>query len=225
MLKPQRKMKKKEIKEDKFVKFTLETKSYIEENSKQVIMLSGGVFGIIILIMLYVYIHNGTINTATTLYGKATIEYQALNYSKAKAFLLDLTDEFSGTDAATQGMFLLGNIYYKEKDIADAKKYFQEFIDNYSDEDILLASGYAGLAACYAEEKDYESAAEFYKKAYEAMPEIPEAADYLYLAGLNYRKNGDFEKAKETFKKISQEFENSARSFDAKEELVLLAKK
>jgi len=225
MLKPQRKMKKKEIKEDKFVKFTLETKSYIEENSKQVMMVAGGVFGIIILIMLYVYIHSGTITTATTLYGKATVEYQAMNYSKAKAFLLDLTDEFEGTDAATQGMFLLGNIYFKEKNIADAKKYFQDFIDSYSDEDILLASGYAGLAACYATEKDYESAADFYQKAYKTMPEIPEAADYLYLAGLNYRKAGNIEKAKEAFQKVSEEFKDSSRSFDAQEELVLLANK
>ncbi len=225
MLKPQRKLKKKEIKEDKFVKFTLETKSYIEENSKQVMMVVGGVFGVIILIMLYVYVHGTTVETATTLFGKATVEYQAMNYNKAKAFLLDLTDEFEGTDAATQGMFLLGNIYYKEKNLDDAKKYFQEFINSYDDKDILMASGYAGLAACYAGEKDYESAAEYYKKAYDTMPEIPEAADYLYLAGLNYRKAGNIEKAKETFQKVSEEFKDSSRSFDAKEELVLLANK
>jgi TolA-binding protein len=225
MLKPQRKMKKKEIKEDKFVKFTLEAKSYVEENAKQVMTIAGGIIALILMIMFYVYVHNGTVTDATTLYGKATLEYQAMNYSKAKGFLEKLVEEYDGTDAADRGKFLLGNIYYKEKNIADAKKYFQDFVDSYSDSDILLASGYAGLASCYAFEKDYGSAAEYYEKAYKAIGKLPEGANFLYLAGLNYRKAGDFENAKEAFRKVSEEYKNSERSFDAKEELILLAKK
>jgi TolA-binding protein len=171
------------------------------------------------------YIHSNTISDATTLFGKATLEYQAMNYSKAKTFLEDLTSEYDGTDAATHGKFFLGNIYFKEKNISEAQNYFQDFIDSYGDSDILLASGYAGLAACYAAEKKYIDAAEYYENAYKAINELPEGANYLYLSGLNYRKAGDLDNAKEAFKKVSEEFKDSARSFDAKEELILLAAK
>ncbi len=225
MLKPQRKMKKKEIKEDKFVQFTLEAKSYVEENSKRVTMLAGGVFAIIVLIMLYVYLHNNTLIEATTLMGKASVEYQAMNYSTAKVFLETLIEDYSGTDAASQGLFLLGNLYFKEKNISEAKKYFQEFIDSYSDTDILLASGYAGIAACLSSEGNFESAAENYMKAYKATPELLESADYLYFTGINYRKAENYDKARDAFRKVNEEFEDSSRSFDAKEELLLIANK
>ena len=225
MLKPQRKMKKKEIKEDKFVKFSLEAKSYVEENSKIVTALTGGVFGIILLIILYVYLHNNTVTEATTLLGKASVEYQAMNYSKAKVFLESLTSDYSGTNASDQGLFLLANLHFQDKNIADSKKYFQQFIDSYSGNDILLSSGYAGLAACLSTDGDFVNAAENYIKARKTTPELPEAANYLYLAGINYSKSGNIDEAKNAFRKVSEEYKDSPRSFDAKEELLLIANK
>jgi len=223
MLKPKRKLTKKEIKEDKFVKTTMQVRAYVEENYRLVTMITLGIFGLFIFIMFIMYSTEKKQIESASLLGQAQTEYQNLNYSKAKAFLTRLTEEYDGTDAADQGTFLLANLYFQEKNIALAKDNYHEFIDSYSGSEILIASGYAGLAACLSQEQDYEQAAVNYLKAQKKAPDFVEAADYLYLAGLNYLESGQKEKAAEMFRKIVEDYENSKKKDDAKARLILLA--
>lgn len=225
MLKPQKKIGKKELKEDKFVKTALQTKTFVEENYSKVLAVTAGVFGLIILIMAYSYIHGKNVESSSVLLGKAQLEYQNLNYSKAKNFLLDLFDEYAGTDAANQGLFLIANIYFQEKNIPEAKRYFEEFLDSYDGSSILLASGYAGYAACLENEQNYAQAAEYYLKAQRKDPLFVEAADYLYLAGKNLIRAGEFDRARAAFESIQEDYKESTRFNDAKAQLILLAHK
>ncbi|MGD9899534.1 MAG: tetratricopeptide repeat protein [Calditrichaceae bacterium] len=225
MLKPRKKLTKKEIKQDKFVKLALEAKSFVDENYKQVVGTTLAVFGLFVIIMIYVYVHNQNVEEATTLLGKAQLEFQALNYDLSKDYLNQLTSDYSGTDAADQGRFLLANIYFEENNITYAKKMYKEFIDSYSKSSILLASGYAGYASCLEREKNYDEAASFYIKAQKKSPEFIEAASYLFLAGKCYTSAGKIDKAKEVFEKITMDYKDYDQSDDAKAELIFLTKK
>jgi len=49
MLKPKKKITKKELKEDKFVKYTLQAKTYLDENSKQVFYMVAGILGVALI--------------------------------------------------------------------------------------------------------------------------------------------------------------------------------
>ncbi|MEJ2052845.1 MAG: tetratricopeptide repeat protein, partial [Calditrichaceae bacterium] len=181
---------------------------------------------VIVLIFLY-WNHSQNIKAekSSTLLGKAQLEYQNLNYSKAKEFITELREEYPGTEAAEQGMFLYANLLYQEKKYAEAKDYYKEFIDSYSGSNILIASGLAGYAACLEEEKQYEEAAEYYIKAQDKAEKFVQAPVYLYLAGLDYASAGEYDKAREAFKTIVNDYENSKRYTDAKAELILLAQK
>ena len=225
MLKPQKKITKKEIKEDKFVKFALETKAYLEENSKQVSIVLGAILIIVIGYLFYSYQHGQTMEKASALLGEAQAEYQNLNNSKAKKLLTELIDQYSGTRPANQGLLLLANIYFNENNTEEAVKYFQQFIDSYGDDDFLMASGYAGYAACLEKQKKYAEAAKYYQKAQETAPEFVEAANYLYLAALNLEDAGNFDQARELLQKIIDDYPESNRVEDAKAQLILLASK
>ncbi|MGD9486864.1 MAG: tol-pal system YbgF family protein [Calditrichaceae bacterium] len=225
MLKPKKKLSKKEIKQDKFVKIALEAKSYVDENYKQVVGTTLAVFGVFVLIMIYVYVHNQNVEEATTLLGKAQLEFQAMNYDLSKTFLNELTSEYSGTDAADQGRFLLANIYFEEDNIPYAKKMYKEFVDSYSKSSILLASGYAGYAACLQREKNYDEAAANYVKAQKQSPEFVEAAGYLFLAGKAYESAGKIDKAREIFEKITIDYKDYDQADNAMAELIFLNKK
>jgi len=218
-------MTKKEVKEDKFVEVALSAKAYIEDNYKQVSIIVASVFGLILLLMLWNYVHKQNAEKSSALLGQAQLEYQNLNYSKAKDFIQRLMDEYPGTDASDQGTFLYANLLYQEKNYDEAKALFKEFTDDYSGSDILIASGLAGYAACLEKEGNYEEAAEYYISAQKKDKDFIEASNYLYLAGLNYIAAGNYDDAKKALQKILDDYEASEHQPDAKAKLIMLANK
>jgi len=225
MLQPKKKMTKREIKEDKFVQAALSARIYVEENYKKVLTVTGAIFAVIILLMVWRYVHKMNVENSSALLGKAQLEYQSLNYPKAKEFLFRLLEEYPGSSAAKQGKFLLANLYFQENNMEEAKRNFREFIDSYSGSNILLASGLAGYAACLEKENSHREAAEYYERAQKRAPEFVEAPNYLFLAGLNYKEAGLNDKARAVFEKIVGDYSSSLRKEDARAELIILAQK
>lgn len=225
MLKPQKKkITKKDLKEDKFVETTMLAKAYLEEHSKQVMIVIGAVLVLAILVMMYLNHRSKRIEEASTLLGEAQFEFQSMNYTKARQLLDRLIEDYDGTDAASQGYFLLANLNYQQENYAEAEKLYKKFIDSYSGDEILLASGYAGYAACLEHRGAHAEASKYYLKAQKTAPDFVEAPNYLYLAGLNYLEAGMKEKAKETFQKIIKKYKDSKRANDAKTQLIMLEK-
>ena len=222
MLKPKKKIRKQDLKEDKFVKFSLQAKSYLDENyqklSRYVLILAGAV----IVFLFFYYNNKQASEDAYSQLGIAQIEFANGNLAKANERLVRLIDDFSGTDAAEQGMFLLANIYFQQKKFDDARLYFEKFIDEYSGSDILLASGYAGLAACEETIKNYKHAAELYEKAANLAPDFPESDRQYYLAALCYKKAGDVDKAKSILSQLAESAKSESQMREAEAQLVLL---
>jgi tetratricopeptide (TPR) repeat protein len=221
MLKPKRKITKQELKQDKLVKTTLQVKTYFEENYKQVSYVVMGVFIVFAIIILYRYFSQKSGDAANAQLGMAQIEFTNSNYERASARLLRLIQDYPGTDAAHQGMFLLANIYFQQQNYKEAKDNYSEFIDSYSGSDILLASGYAGLAACLETENNFAEAAKQYEKAGKIAKEFVESDHYNYLAGICYKKAGEIEKAKERFESLTKDSKASVAK-DAEMQLILL---
>lgn len=222
MLKPKKKVRKQDLKEDKFVKTALQAKTYLDENYRQVMLVVGATFAVIVIFIIYNYVSKQKRVEATAQLGIAQIEFNNSNYLKATERLLRLITDYSGTDEAVQGMFLLANIYYQQGEFTDARNYFEKFVDSYSGSNILLASGYAGLAACLEINKEYEKAAELYEQAADLAGDFPEADNYTYLSGICYKKTGQMDQAKNQFQKIIKKSETGSRVKDAELELVLL---
>lgn len=214
-------MHKKEVKEDKFVKMSMQAKNIVEENYSTVLSVVAGIFIVIAGISFLSYINTEKSEKANALLGQAQLEFQNYNYTKARQFIDRLLEEYDGKNAAAQGQFLLANLDFQDGKYEDAKENFYEFINSYSDSEILLASGYAGYAACLEHEGNIEEAAEYYEKAWKKAPGFVEAANYIYLAGINYAVFGNTDKAAELFQVIIDDFEDSERLKDAKAQLIL----
>jgi len=224
MLKPKKRITKHDLKEDKFVKFTLQAKNYLDENYQKIMRTALGIGAIIILLLFYYYNSQETDKDANSQLGIAEIEFANGNLQKASDRLVRLIEGYDGTDAADKGMFLLANIYYQQKKYEDARLYFDKFINAYTGSSILLASGYAGLAACEEEYKNFSDAANLYEQAADLAPQFPESDNYYYLAALCYKRVGNIEKAKGIFEQLAAEAKNSQRVKDAETQLVLMGK-
>jgi tetratricopeptide (TPR) repeat protein len=222
MLKPKKKITKQELKEDKFVKFTLQTKTYIDMHYQKILRI-GLAFVAVILIMLFFYYNTQqNENEANSQLGIAEIEFANAQLTKASDRLERLINDYDGTDAADQGMFLLANILFQQQKNEEAKDYFEKFVNAYSGSNILLASGYAGLAACEESLNNYTEAAELYEQAADTAPEFPESDNQYYLAALCYKKSGDLDKARSIFQQLADADRSSKRVKDAESQLVLL---
>jgi TolA-binding protein len=222
MLKPKKKITRQELKEDKLVKTTLQVKNYLEENSKQVTYAVLIIFVFVLVIIWYRYDSQKSSLAANEQLGMAQIEFTNGNYTKATSRLLQLIQNYESTPEAQQGMFLLANIYYQQSEYTQARDYFKQFIDAYSGSSILLASGYAGLAACYETENNYAEAARLYEKAADEAGKFTDADEYFYLAGICYKKAGDQVKAREQFEILTGEHADGLRAKDAETQLLLL---
>jgi len=224
MLKPQKvRINKKELKKDPLLDSVLKAQTFYDENKNNI---TYGIIAVIIAALLVIWVmalQDEEEQQATTLLGKAQIEYDNMNYSKAREFLNKLRETLDGTDAELQGTFLLANLDYNDENYTEAKQLFNEFIDSYSGSEILLASAYAGVAACEEKEDSYAAAAENYEKA-SSITNGPQVEEYLYLAGINYLNVGDTEKGKEAFQKLIDEYPDSPKAYDAKTRLLLAAK-
>ena len=222
MLKPKKRISKQELKEDKFVKTTLQVKSYIDENYRQVVSVVLGVFAVIVLFIVYGQLKSETHMEAQAELGIAQIEYSNNNLDKASERLISLIDEYGSTDEGQQGMLMLANIYFIQNKYEDAEKYFQEFVDSYSGSEILVASGYAGLASCKEVNKDFGTAAELYEKAADIAPDYIESDNFRFSSGLCYKKADNVQDATRVFQEIIETAKNAQHVRDAESQLILM---
>ena len=224
MLKPKKKVRKKDLKEDRFVKATLQTKTFLEENYKQVVIAAIVILALFIVFILYHYVNSQKNREAIGLLGIAEIEFANQNYQQSINRLKTLNQDYGNTDAAIQGRFLLANIYFQQKKYDQAAVLFEEFIDSNSGNNILLSSAMAGLAACYEVNNNFDEAAALYQDAAKVADAYTEGDTYTYLAGICYKKSGKIEEAKKLFNQISNTSKNSKQVQDAKIQLILLGK-
>ena len=132
MLKPKKRVGKHDLKEDKFIKFIMDSKSYFDENYTRVLTYAGLVIAVIVIFALLKYINTEKREKANGMLGIAQIEYSEGNFSKAAQRLKKLLEEYGGTNEADQARFLLANIYFEQKRYDEAESLYQEFIDSFS---------------------------------------------------------------------------------------------
>jgi len=123
--------------------------------------------------------------------------------------LLEIIDEYSGTDQAYIAAFYAGNSYLALNKADEAIEYFEMSLNSPSK--TVIEGSYAGLGACFELKKDYNEAANYYEKAANLSIDEKTKARYNYYAGLCYEKIGEVEKAVQIFKDIM--FKNRYNEF------------
>src|SRR3989339_579206 len=164
MLKPKKKISKREIKEDKLVTSYFEATTWYQANKK---IVNGVLTGIVILaVVSVVYMNNVSLNDtkATSELGKISPYYDQGKYEVAiNGNLQDnvrglqaIVDDYGSTKAGELATFYLANCYFAQADYDKALKYF---LDVDVSNELISVSSIAGAAACYEAQGNYEKAA------------------------------------------------------------------
>jgi len=132
-----------------------------------------------------------------------------LNGADGKYGFLDISSDYSGTDAGNLANFYAGISYYKMKNYDNAIKY----LSNFSSNDLLLAPEAKGVIGdAFSELNQPKDALDYYLKAASTNVNSFTTPIYLFKAAntaLSINKN---KKAKELFNKIKDNYPNSEQA-------------
>ena len=137
----------------------------------------------------------------------------ALNGDDLNMGMLQIIDEFGGTNAANLAHYYSGIMYLKMNDYPNSIKYLSE----YSSDDILLSSLATGsIGDAFAELNQFDDAFDYYVKASKSNNNYSSPM-YLFKAGLVAMRLNKFNRAEEYFSIIKQDYPNSteAKNIDA----------
>ncbi|MDT3696353.1 MAG: tetratricopeptide repeat protein [Ignavibacterium sp.] len=214
MLTKQKKLSRKQIKEDKLVEYYYKSIAFFEENKNRIMMYVGAVAVVIIAVILFLNYRSDQNEEAGYHLSKVMDMYDSGDYlgaieGRKDTKLLGLKDivaEYGSTENGETAKIYLANCYSNLGKTDDAFKYY----DDYSgDIDIFISASLAGQASYYALKDEYKKAADLYLNASRVIKKDVRNADYIYQAAVNYFEAGDQEQAKTLFETIKDEYKTS----------------
>ena len=137
----------------------------------------------------------------------------ALSGDELNMGMLDVIEEFSGTNAANLAHYYAGMMYLNMNDYENSIKYLSKFSSN----DILLSSLASGsIGDAFAELNQFEDAYDYYVKASKGDNNYTTPL-FLYKAGTVAMTLNKFKKAEEYFTSIKLDYPKSpeAKNIDA----------
>ncbi|MEX0737315.1 MAG: tetratricopeptide repeat protein [Bacteroidota bacterium] len=215
MLKAQKKLSKREIKEDKLVTSYFEATSWYEHNKKLVSSVVTGL--ILVAVVAVVVVNNMRSNNekATSELGKVLRLYDEGRFDLAidgnpqqnVRGLQAIVDDYGSTNAGELATFYLASAYYAQGNYDKALEYF---LDVNLDDPMISSSGLAGVAACYEVKADHARAAEYFERAAFNDPRGVLAAEHIMHAAQNFVKAGNREKAVDLYKLLKRDYPTSS---------------
>jgi len=218
MLRPRKKIAKKEIKEDPIVTLYFNFQNFLKTYSKYINIGISAVIVIFLIVLLSVRSKKRAEMVAEGQLGIAEQYYYAGNYDRVIQQMPAIVDKYAGTRAAGEAAFFIANSYYNNKDYDNSLKYYKICVKTISSDPIYTPASYAGMGDCYEMQKKYKEAAEMYEKAAHKFDKSFSAPFYLKSAARCYEEAGNSVKAKE----ILQALLDNYPSFEFKSEVSFL---
>jgi len=219
MLRPKKKISKREMKEDALVTSYVKVTGWYEENKK---FLNYGALALVVIVIgAVIYFNNMSASNekAMTELGKVYTYYDNAQYILAIdgvperniAGLKSIVENYGGSDAGDLARFYLGNCYYQLRRFDEALEQYDDFSPPGQ---LLTVSRLAGIAACREAKGEYAEAASSFEKAAVTYSNDVGAAENLGNAARNFVQAGNKERALELYKKIKKEFPKSPLARD-----------
>ncbi len=207
---------KKEIKEDKFVTFTLKLNELIREHLNLVLMVAGGVILVGVIIFFVFSSKSKRERNAAELLGKAGMELQTGDLGNATGNLQTVINQYQGTESAERAIFLLASAYYYARDYNQAQSYFEKYLSASKKDPIAAAAAQAGIADCHMQRVNFLLAGENYLQAVSLNPGGFLSPQYLKEAADAYLKADQKDKAREILNRIIKDYPSSQEVYQAK---------
>jgi tetratricopeptide (TPR) repeat protein len=209
MLRPTKKITKKQLKEDALVSTYVKVTTFYERYKKQI---SIGITAVIVVaVVALIYFRNRADNNERAMAQMAAVytyfdnaQYQiAIDGAPERnvAGLRSIVENYGGSDGGELARFYLASAYYNLDSVELALANFEDFSPG---NQFLEVSRYAGIAACHEAMGNHGEAAEYFEKAASADAGGVNVAENLHHAARNYAESGEKEKAVELYRRLKK---------------------
>ncbi|MBI5472124.1 MAG: tetratricopeptide repeat protein [Ignavibacteriae bacterium] len=220
MLKAQKRISKREMKQDALVSSIAKATQFFDLYKKNIGLIVGAVVVLIIATAAFISNRRTQNEEASAKLGSVYSYYDNNQFQIAIdgiperkiTGLKSIVDQYGSTDAGNFAQFYLANAYYHLGKYDEALNNFEDFS---ASEPYLVISRLTGIASCYEIKGEYEKAAEQYEKAALSYPKDIDAAANLNDAANNFMLAGNNERALELFKKLKKEYPTTQYARDA----------
>mgnify|MGYP001793651672 FL=1 len=195
------------------------TEEFIENNKVLVFGITGALFLIVAGFFGWNYYTTSQNDLAQSEMFQAIYYYEsdsldlALNGDGNNLGFVDISSDYSMTDAGNLANFYAGSAYLKQSKFKLAILYLEDFS---SSDNLVQARAYSLVGDANMELGDYEQAATYYEKAANYRPNKFFTPQYLIKQGLAYEKLNNNQAAIAVYEIIIEEYWESAEVQDAK---------
>ena len=196
--------------------------NFFQSNNKLFLVIGGVLLAGILGLVGYRYYQEGREADAQKALYKAVYDFEAdslslaLNGKGGNEGLLNIADNYGGTDAANLASFYAGVALLKQGQFDDAIQRLKAF----SSSDVLLqARAYSLIGDAYLEKNDAKEAINYYKRAADTKANAFFTPGYLLKLGIAYEKNNQPSDAASAYKRIIDDFPMSSEVMNAKKYL------
>ena len=137
MLKPQRKITRKEIKRDPFLETIDKIEYNFEQNKKTYLNIALGLIAVIISVNVLLNKQGQKDIDSNSALGIALVAFDNQDYENAKFQFETIVSDFSGTNSSNIANYYLGKISFENNGLIKAESYLNEYLNN-SEPDILI---------------------------------------------------------------------------------------
>jgi TolA-binding protein len=214
--KQQKRLTKKEIKEDKVADSLLAVANFTRAHSRQI---TGVMIGILVVALIFTVARRqqrAAELEAQGLLARANLELKQGNYSSALQGYATVLERFRGTWAYSDAIFLSAGADFGTARYDSAMVLFEQYLGLKKRRDAFTVSAELGMAQCLEQMGRYGDAAESYLKVQREHPESPLAPDALFGAGRAYELAGNLERAEATYKDLIDRYPKSRQATLAK---------
>ena len=210
MLKAQKKIPKREMKQDPLITWYFEAQQWFESRKKLLSYIGLAVVAVIAGGWIYMNNRTQAEQNASAALGKVMRYYDLGQYELAIngipqeniRGLQSIVDEYDGTASAEQSQFYLANAYYN---LRQYDKALEQFAGADLDDAMFVASVRAGQGACYEALGQYAEAGSSFEEASNISSDELLTPEYLYDAGRNFIKSGDRTRAESLLTKLKKD--------------------
>ena len=200
-------------------RLTTGSEDFVKRNKTKLLVVFATIAAVVVAGFLYYNYKSSRSTEAQNAMFQAVYYFEqdslgkALNGDGQYLGLLDIANQYDGTDAGNLANFYAGVALLKEGKFAEAQEYLQDFE---SDDYLLQARAYSLTGDALLEQGKNKEAADMYIKAadYNSNPYF--SPQYLMKAGIAYEADNNFSAAVEAYDRIITDFVASNEVMEAK---------
>ncbi len=209
MLRPKKKLHRKEIKEDALVTRYFQARQLYDHHSRTVNAVLIAVLALAVIGVLMARSRRIEEIKAQSALGDALQSLYRNDSGSLIQKMDDVTKKFAGTRAAGEAAFYAGNALFETGDLKEADRRFERVLDRHCKNPVFRASSLAGRAAIAESEKRWPDAARLYAEAAEKNADLFTVPFYLKESARCHLAAGDSKSARMVLETLEKKFPES----------------